>query len=122
MISGLGSGEEWWRESPVYQPPGSENLSEKAGLHWTRPASAGTKRRQAIWRRNMASASDRVTPAMASSGQSRGQAADQSNPFEEDPLEQHDEVGEGSMAASHWNTWACSPPARCSLRGSPPGR
>ncbi len=33
MISGLARGEEWWRESPVYQLPGSENFCrKKAGL------------------------------------------------------------------------------------------
>ena len=40
--------------------------------------------RQAIWRRNMASASDRVTPAMASSGQSRARRPT-SRTLEEDP-------------------------------------
>ncbi len=33
MISALAWGEGWWRESPVYQQPGSENLCrKKAGL------------------------------------------------------------------------------------------
>ncbi len=29
MISGLARGEEWWRESPVYPLPGSENFCRK---------------------------------------------------------------------------------------------
>ncbi len=33
MISMLARGEGWWRESPVYQQPGSENFwRKKAGL------------------------------------------------------------------------------------------
>lgn len=41
MISGLAWGEGWWKESPVYQLPGSENFCrKKAGLALARPASA----------------------------------------------------------------------------------